>query len=66
MLNINRHDAYRELRRIRSEAMKNKGFASGTVSPVGSKVIPSEAMNIDEVRSMIRFNKLGKYDQPET
>ncbi len=67
MLNINRHDAYRELRRIRSEAMKNKGFASGTVVAGGLESYSERGHEyIDEVRSMIRFNKLGKYDQPET
>ena len=67
MLNINRHDAYQELRRIRAEALKNKGFASGTVVAGGLESYSERGHEyIDEVRSMIRFNKLGKYDQPDT
>ena len=67
MLNIHRHDAYQELRRIRAEALKNKGFASGTVVAGGLESYSERGHEyIDEVRSMIRFNKLGKYDQPDT
>ncbi|MEC8525583.1 MAG: hypothetical protein CSH37_02375 [Thalassolituus sp.] len=66
MLNINRHDAYRQLRRIRAEAMQKQGFASGTALAGGLESYSERGQEyIDEVRSMIRFNKLGRFDHPE-
>jgi len=66
MLNINRHDAYQELRRIRAEELKQKGYSTGLTLAGGLERYSERGHEyVDELRSMIRYNKLSKYDQPE-
>jgi len=61
--NLNSHAAYTELRRIRTELIQNNEKVTGTAL-AGGLLNYSERgeQYIEELREMIRFNKLDQYD----
>jgi len=64
MLNINRHDAYRELRGMRAQELANLGYSTG-MNLAGGLHSYSErgAEYVEELRAMISYNELQQYDQ---
>lgn len=61
--NLNRHNAYRELRDVRARLRQEEAPITGIALAAGlTKYSERGEEYIDELRSMIRFNKLGQYD----
>lgn len=57
--NLNSHPAYKELRKIRNQ----KGFNGNDLAEGLSKYSERGQHYIEEIQSMINYNKLQKYDQ---
>lgn len=63
MLNLNGHDAYRPLRNIRENLRQSDAAVTGIALSRGlNKYSERGAEYGEELRSMIRFNKLTRYD----
>lgn len=64
MNNLNSHPAYQQLRDIRAQRRKNNQPITGTVLAAGLiKYSQRGEEYIEEIRAMIKFNALNKYDQ---
>jgi len=62
--NLNRHQAYGELRRIRATLSSNNKPLTGHALAAGLGSYSERGTSyIEELRQMIRFNKLGRFDQ---
>ena len=63
MLNINTHQAYRELRKIRGKLQKTGKTLSGIDLVEGLNAYSERgSIYVKELRSMIKFNELDKFD----
>ena len=63
MANLNRHNAYRELRSIRASLRQEDDDITGIQLAAGLRKYSERGDEyISELRSMIRYNKLSKYD----
>ncbi len=66
ILNLNSHPRYRELRDLRLKSINEKGYVSGQYLVAGLSSYSERGHEyIDEIRNMIQFNKLGRYDQQQ-
>jgi len=64
--NLNSHPTYEKLRELRSAALANGEFPSGELLAEGLIGYSERGEEyIKEIQSMIRFNKLSRFDQPE-
>jgi len=64
--NINRHNAYKDLRKIRAKLRESSQPITGNALAEGLGHYSERGdAYIKELQSMIRFNKLGKYDLME-
>lgn len=65
MLNINRHTEYRELRELRRQEIRELGYATGLNLAGGLTGYSARGDEyVEELRSMIRYNGLDRYDHP--
>ena len=65
MLNINRHTEYTELRELRRQEIRELGYSTGLTLAGGLTGYSSRGDEyVEEVRSMIRYNGLDRYDHP--
>ncbi len=65
MLNINRHDSYAQLRKIRNQQIADQGYATGTALAAGLINYSQRGRAyISEIRGMISVNDYGRYDLP--
>ena len=65
-LNINSHPAYRELRRIRSEARADNGYPSGMALAEGLKAYSARGQEyVKEIKQLIRINKLQRFNSED-
>jgi len=63
MLNINSHPAYRELRRIRSEARADNSYLSGMALAEGLETYSARGEEyVKEIKQLIRINKLQRFN----
>ena len=63
MRNLNRNNAYQQLRTIRASLRNNKKPISGVALAKGlEKYSERGEAYVEEIQSMIRFNKLSRYD----
>ncbi|SFM41558.1 glucosaminidase domain-containing protein [Marinobacter zhejiangensis] len=61
--NLNRHSTYQELRQIRAEARSKGEHPDGiALAPALSRYSERGTAYVAEIRSMIRFNNLGYFD----
>ena len=66
MLNINSHPAYRELRRIRSEARADNGYLSGMALAEGLETYSARGeAYVKEIKQLIRINKLQRFNSED-
>ncbi|MBL4940658.1 MAG: glucosaminidase domain-containing protein [Colwellia sp.] len=64
MQNLNSHPAYQTLRNIRTQLRINKQPVTGDALAAGLTSYSERGIEyIEELRAMIKFNKLGKHDQ---
>lgn len=64
MQNLNSHQAYKELRAIRAQLRTNKQTITGVALSAGLTKYSERGQDyIAELRAMIKFNKLAKYDK---
>ncbi len=64
MQNLNSHSAYQLLREIRAQQRKKKALITGVVLAAGLSSYSERGEEyIKELREMITYNKLSKYDQ---
>jgi Bax protein len=64
MRNVNSHPAYKSLRNIRTQQRNQKQPVTGTALAAGLiKYSERGEEYIEELRAMIKFNKLSKYDK---
>ncbi|MDI9244952.1 glucosaminidase domain-containing protein [Marinobacter sp. CHS3-4] len=62
--NLNRHPSYQLVRDLRKKARDEGRLASGSTLAAGLSLYSERGEDyIKEIRSMIRFNKLARYDQ---
>lgn len=67
MRNLNSHPRYRELRELRQQEIEQQGYASGETLTQGLHGYSSRGQEyIDEIRNMIEFNELNRFDQPQS
>lgn len=63
--NLNSHPQYLDLRELRLQAVEEKGVSTGLDLVPGLESYSERGQAyIDEISNMIRYNKLGQYDQP--
>ena len=66
MLNINRHKEYADLRAMRRQEISDKGYPTGLTLAAGLTGYSERGEEyVEELRSMIRYNSLDRYDHPE-
>ena len=66
MLNINSHPAYRELRRIRSEARADNSYLSGMALAEGLETYSARGEDyVEEIKQLIRINKLQRFNSED-
>ena len=66
MLNINSHPAYRELRRIRSEARADNSYLSGMALAEGLETYSARGEKyVKEIKQLIRINKLQRFNSED-
>ena len=66
MLNINSHPAYRELRRIRSEARADNSYLSGMALAEGLETYSARGEDyVEEIKQLIRINKLHRFNSED-
>lgn len=66
ILNLNSHPRYRELRDLRIHSLQEDGYVNGEDLVPGLLGYSERGYEyIDEIRHMIEYNKLGRYDQTE-
>ena len=66
MLNINSHPAYRELRRIRSEARADNSYLSGMALAEGLETYSVRGEDyVEEIKQLIRINKLQRFNSED-
>ena len=66
MLNINSHPAYRELRRIRSEARADNSYLSGIALAEGLETYSARGEEyVKEIKQLIRINKLQRFNSED-
>ena len=66
MLNINSHPAYRELRRIRSEARADNSYLSGMALAEGLETYSARGEEyVKEIKQLIRINKLQRFNSED-
>ena len=66
MLNINSHPAYRELRRIRSEARADNSYLSGMALAEGLETYSARGEQyVKEIKQLIRINKLQRFNSED-
>ena len=66
MLNINSHPAYRELRRIRSEARADNSYLSGMALAEGLETYSARGEKyVKEIKQLIRVNKLQRFNSED-
>ena len=66
MLNINSHPAYRELRRIRSEARAGNSYLSGMALAEGLETYSARGEEyVKEIKQLIRINKLQRFNSED-
>ena len=66
MLNINSHPAYRELRRIRSEARADNSYLSGMALAEGLETYSARGeAYVKEIKQLIRINKLQRFNSED-
>ena len=66
MLNINSHPAYRELRRIRSEARAENSYLSGMALAEGLETYSARGEDyVEEIKQLIRVNKLQRFNSED-
>ena len=66
MLNINSHPAYRELRRIRSEARADNSYLSGMALAEGLETYSARGEDyVKEIKQLIRINKLQRFNSED-
>ena len=66
MLNINSHPAYRELRRIRSEARADNRYLSGMALAEGLETYSARGEDyVREIKQLIRVNKLQRFNSED-
>ncbi len=67
MLNINRHDSYTQLRKIRNQQIAEQGYATGPALAAGLINYSQRGKAyISEIRSMISVNDFARFDQPDS
>ncbi|MCA6063946.1 glucosaminidase domain-containing protein [Thalassolituus marinus] len=63
--NLNSHPQYLELRNLRVKSLEEDGRVSGLELVPGLESYSERGQEyIDEISNMIRFNKMGRFDQP--
>ena len=66
MLTINSHPAYRELRRIRSEARADNSYLSGMALAEGLETYSARGEKyVKEIKQLIRINKLQRFNSED-
>lgn len=66
MVNINRHESYAGLRRLRNQQIAEQGYATGMVLAAGLENYSERGEEyIKEIRSMISVNDFDRFDHPE-
>ena len=66
MLTINSHPAYRELRRIRSEARADNSYLSGMALAEGLETYSARGEQyVKEIKQLIRINKLQRFNSED-
>ena len=66
MLTINSHPAYRELRRIRSEARADNSYLSGMALAEGLETYSARGEDyVEEIKQLIRINKLQRFNSED-
>ncbi|ASP40255.1 hypothetical protein CHH28_16920 [Bacterioplanes sanyensis] len=64
--NLNTHPEYQQLRQIRRQQWQTQGYADGKALASGLLGYSERREEyVEEIRSMIRYNQLSQYDQPD-
>ncbi len=67
MLNLNRHKEYADLREMRHDEISQLGYSTGLTLAGGLTGYSARGEEyVEELRSMIRYNSLERFDHPSS